>query len=166
MNTDETLLARFHLSASPAGIIEKINFHQLEEFVTHHFFAFINSRSFEEIRYDLIYDVQTPTDIFLSDLLEIGSVQLLEENGLLHHEQFIDALYIILSSMNTVVTDLLRRHQMAGVNSYRYCDADLQYLMLERAVEHAEKASADDRYFFKDITTRLGDLASATLVCE
>ena len=139
MNTKEILQENILITPAIAETLEKIDFISLEEFVTELFSVFVANRGLEAVKYDLNYDVQTPTDAFISNMINIGSVQLLQENDLLHDEQYIDALYIIISAINIVVAEFLRNHHIANVASYRYFDADPQYLLLERAVEQMEK---------------------------
>ncbi|HEV7333675.1 MAG TPA: hypothetical protein VGN63_21755 [Flavisolibacter sp.] len=139
MNTKQILLENILITPGIAETIDKINFTRLEEFVTELFSVFVNNRGPEAVKYDLNYDVQTPTDAFISNMVEVGSVQLLQENNLLHDEQFIDALYIIISAINIVVAEFLRTYTIADVVSYRYFDADPQYVILERAVEQVEQ---------------------------
>ena len=138
MNTKEILLENMLVTPGIAETMEKIDFARLEKFVTGTFTVFVANRGLDAVRYDLNYDVQTPTDAFISNMIEVGSVQLLQENGLLHDEQFIDALYIIISAINIVFAEFLRTHAIADVVSYRYFDADPQYVLLERAVEKVE----------------------------
>ncbi|MDQ3278502.1 MAG: hypothetical protein M3Q06_09255 [Bacteroidota bacterium] len=139
MNTKELLLENILVTPAIEETIAKVDFNHLEDFVTERFSVFASNRGLDTVKYDLNYDVQTPTDAFLSNLMEEGSVLLLQENGLLHDEQFIDALYIIISAMNIVVAECLRRFGIANVASYRYFDADPQYILLERAVEQVEQ---------------------------
>lgn len=139
MNTKEILLENILVTPGIAVTMDKIDFARLEEFVTETFSVFVANRGQDAVKYDLNYDVQTPTDVFISNMIEVGSVQLLQEYDLLHDEQFIDALYIIISAINIVVAEFLRMHAIADVTSYRYFDADPQYVLLERAVEKVEQ---------------------------
>lgn len=149
MNTKDTLLENIHVTQAIAEMIGRMDFSRLEEFVILNLSAFVRERKIEVVQYDLNYDVQTPTDTFITHLLEQGSVQLLREFGLLQHEKFIDALYVIISSINIVVADFLRRNGIAEVASYRYFDADPQFVLLERAVEQVEKACRSEADFLE-----------------
>ena len=148
MDTKKILLENILVTPAIEEMVATVDFNRLEEFVTELLSVFVDSRGLEVVKYDLNYDVQTPTDAFISNLIEIGSVQLLQENELLHDEQFIDALYIIISAINIVVAEFLRRHGIADVSSYRYIDADPQYVLLERAVEQVEQLHKDAGYVF------------------
>ncbi|NTS41989.1 hypothetical protein HRG84_13815 [Flavisolibacter sp. BT320] len=139
MNTKKILLENMLITPGIAQTLDKIDFVRLEEFVTELFSVFVANRGPEAVKYDLHYDVQTPTDAFISNMIEVGSVQLLQENNLQHDEQYIDALYVIISAINIVVANYLRTHTIANVKRYRYFDADPQYILLERAVEQVEK---------------------------
>ncbi|HEY1023428.1 MAG TPA: hypothetical protein VGE06_14005 [Flavisolibacter sp.] len=148
MNTKEILQENILITPAIAETLEKIDFIRLEEFVTELFSVFVANRGLEAVKYDLNYDVQTPTDAFISNMINVGSVQLLQENNLLHDEQYIDALYIIISAINIVVAEFLRMHQIADVASYRYFDADPQYVLLERAVEQVEQLHGQAGFAF------------------
>ncbi len=163
MNTKQTLLENIRVTQSIEQMINRVDFHHLEKYITHLFSDFVGNRDIETVKYDLNYDVQTPTDTFLSDLMEIGSVQLLKENGLLRHEDFIDALYVIISAINIVVADFLQEHRIADVASYRYLDADPQYVLLERAVEHVGFAVKNEQYL-SDLVNNLREAVSSSAV--
>ena len=164
MNTKDILLENILVTPAVEETIAKIDFDRLEEFVTELFSVFVNNRGLDVVRYDLNYDVQTPTDAFISNLIEVGAVQLLQENNLLHDEQFIDALYIIISAINIVVAELLRCQNIADVTSYRYFDADPQYVLLERAVEHVEQMQTHAGYLFDQVSFRLMGPANGSVV--
>lgn len=153
MNTRDTLLQTIYATPAMKQMVDKIDFRRLEDFVTAQLSGFVQNRGADAVRYDLNYDVQTPTDSFLTNLLQFGSVQLLKENGLLHHESFIDALYVLISAINIVIADFLRKNAIAQVASYRYFDADPQYVLLERAVEQIDSANGDERSFSRFATS-------------
>ena len=146
MNTKETLLESIHLTPAVAEIINHIDFNQLTEFANARLAHFISSRGLDAVRYDLAYGLHSPTDAFLTSLLETGSVQMLKENGLLYHEQFIDALYVLIASLNVVVATFLRRQQISQTGNFRYVDAGTLYLLLEQAVEQVYEAWKKDGY--------------------
>lgn len=164
MNTKKILLEHILITPGIAQTIDKIDFIRLEEFVTELFSVFVANRGIDTIKYDLNYDVQTPTDAFISNLFEVGSVQLLQENNLLHDEQYIDALYIIISAINVVVADFLRSHAIANVMRYRYFDADPQYVLLERAVEQVEKMHCQTGFAIDHSGFLLVDTLNETIV--
>lgn len=156
MTTKETLLDNIQATETIVALIDKINFKRLEDFVKAELFSFVDTRGFDAVHYDLNYDVQTPTDAFILNLLEQGSVQLLTENGLVEDDRFIDALYVIISAINIVVAQFLKKNKIAEVTSYRYFDADPQYVLLERAVEQVAQLRNDNNCQF--------DLAGCQLV--
>lgn len=164
MNTKDILLENILVTPAVEETIAKVDFERLEEFVTELFSVFVKNRGLDVVSYDLNYDVHTPTDAFISNLIEVGAVQLLQENNLLHDEQFIDALYIIISAINIVVAELLRRQNIADVASYRYFDADPQYVLLERAVEHVEQMHKHAGYLFDQVSFRLMGPANGSVV--
>lgn len=135
-----------------SDIANKIDFSRIEEFVTTRFSRFIESRSQDLVKYDLNYGVQTPTDAFLNNLMEVGSVELLAENGLLQDDGFIDALYAIISAISNAASDFLRKQGIAARAIYRCFDADPQYIFLERAVEQVDKACTHNHYRY-DLTS-------------
>ena len=151
MNTKPTLLRNF-ASSNLSDITNLIDFIRIEEFVTTQFSRFIESRSQDLVKYDLNYGVQTPTDAFLTNLMEVGSVELLTENGLLKDERFIDALYAIISAINMVASDFLHTRGITEGANYRCYDSDPQYIFLERAVEHVDKACIHNHFRY-DLTT-------------
>jgi hypothetical protein len=164
MNTKEILQENILITPGIAETLEKIDFIRLEEFVTELFSVFVANRGLEAVKYDLNYDVQTPTDAFISNMINVGSVQLLQENRLLHDEQYIDALYIIISAINIVVAEFLRRNQIANVASYRYFDADPQYVLLERAVEKVEEMHLQAGYVFDHSRFQFADPVGLSFV--
>lgn len=151
MNTKQTLLRNLQASGI-SDITARIDFSRIEEFVTTRFSRFVESRSHDLVKYDLNYGVQTPTDAFLTNLMEAGSVELLTENGLLQDDEFIDALYAIISAINVAASDFLHRQGIAGKASYRCLDADPQYIFLERAVEQVDKTCTRNYYQY-DLTS-------------
>lgn len=148
MTTKETLLDTIQATETIVALIERISIEQLEIIVKAELVSFVDNRGFDAVRYDLNYDVQTPTDAFILNLLEQGSVQLLKENGLVEDDRFIDALYVIISAINIVVADYLKENKIAEVTSYRYFDADPQYVLLERAVEQVAQLRSDNHCQF------------------
>jgi hypothetical protein len=146
MNTKETLLESINLTPAIAAILNHIDFNRLTEFANARLAHFVGSRGLDAVRYDLACGLHSPTDAFLSNLLETGSVQLLKENGLLYHEQFIDALYVLIASLNVEVATFLRRQQVSQTGSYRYVDAGTLYLLLEQAVEQVYEAWQAEGY--------------------
>jgi len=151
MNTKQALLRNLP-SQSLSNVADKIDFSRLEEFVTTKFSRFIDNRSQDLVKYDLNYGVQTPTNAFLTNLMEVGSVELLAENGLLQDEQFIDALYTIISAINVAASDFLHQQGIAEKVSYGGFDSDPQYVFLERAVEQVDKACTHNHYHY-DLTS-------------
>jgi hypothetical protein len=151
MDTKQTLLGNLP-SPGISDIMARIDFSRIEEFVTTRFSRFIESRSRDLVKYDLNYDVETPTDAFLTHLMETGSVELLAENGLLQDDGFIDALYAIISAINIAASDFLHRQGIAEKAAYRCFDADPQYIFLERAVEKVDKACTHNYYRY-DLTS-------------
>jgi hypothetical protein len=146
MNTKETLLESINLTPAIAAILNHIDFNRLTEFANARLAHFVCSRGLDDVRYDHACGRHSPTDAFLSNLLETGSVQLLKENGLLYHEQFIDALYVLIASLNVEVATFLRRQQVSQTGSYRYVDAGTLYLLLEQAVEQVYEAWQAEGY--------------------
>ena len=151
MNTKQALLRNLP-SHGITNIADKIDFSRIEEFVTTKFSRFVESRSQDLVKYDLNYGVQTPTDAFLTNLMEVGSVELLAENGLLQDEEFIDALYTIISAINVAASDFLHRQGIAEKASYRCFDSDPQYNFLERAVEQVDRTCSHNHYRY-DLTS-------------
>lgn len=145
MNTKTTLVENIHVTDTVASLLGRIDFSYIETFVASRLAAFVDERGIDLVRYDLNYDVHTPSDEFIAHLLEVDSVSLLKDSGLLNDSRYIDALYIIISSINIVIAEFLRNHQIAEVASYRYFDADPQFVLLERAVEQADKAAGRDQ---------------------
>lgn len=151
MNTKQTLLRNLP-SQTMSDITNRIDFSRIEEFVTTRFSCFLESHSRDRVKYDLNYGVQTPTDAFLTNLMEVGSVELLAENGLLQDDGFIDALYAIISAINVAASDFLHQQGLDEKAAYRCFGADPQYLFLERAVEQVDKACTHDHYRY-DLTS-------------
>lgn len=158
-------MQNMHLSVPAVEIIARINFFQLETFVWDRFSSFVKKRGTDAVRYDLNYDVQTPTDAFIVNLLETGSVQLLKENGLEQDSRFIDALYLIISAINIVIADFLQKNKIAQVANYRYADADPQYVLLERAVDQVEQRYLNNTRYLFGADYHLFDPAKGSVAC-
>lgn len=166
MNIKQTLMENIHVTQPMEQIINRVDFYHLEKYISNLFSAFVQDHGKDSVKYDLHYDVQTPTDAFLSGLMEIGSVQLLKKNGLLCHDDFIDALYVLISSINIVVADCLQAHRIADVASYRYFDADPQFVLLERAVEHVGYSIKNEQYLSGLVNNHLKEAASNSVVLQ
>lgn len=165
MNTKHTLLKNILATESIRQIITRIDFNHLEEYVINELSLFVEQRGCDRVRYDLTYDVQTPTDAFISELLEHGSVKLFRENRQLQNEGFIDALYVIISAINIVIAHFLRERNIVDVSSYRYFDADPQYIFLERAVEHLHYSGNAGQWCFDALSSGLWNPGYATAAC-
>jgi len=165
MNTKQALLENLRITPPMDEMIGKVNFQHLEKFVTDRLSFFVGNRGIDAVRYDINYDVQTPTDDFIVNLIEVGSVQILKENGLMQDEQFIDALYVIIAAMSIVVAEFLRREGIANVSCYRYIDADPQYVLLERAVEHVDATSRNNSYLINLLNTPNTAPVNGHVVC-
>lgn len=139
MNTKQALLESMHLTPMMQDLVPRINFARIESFVWNRLSSFVDSRGPDTVRYDLNYDVETPTDAFIVNLMETGSVQLLQENGLEQDNRFIDALHVIIAAINKAIAGFLQQTKIAELASYCYAGADPQFVILERAVEQVEE---------------------------
>ncbi|HET7897998.1 MAG TPA: hypothetical protein VFL47_10020, partial [Flavisolibacter sp.] len=140
MKIRDTLLANIQCTPSVAAMIGQIDFGRVNDLVGTKLSEFIRQRGVDVVRRDLMYDLHSPTYDFITHLMEVESVQLLKENGLLYHERFIDALYVLISSISIGVAGYFRQHQIASIDSCRYFNASTYYLQLEQAVENVYEA--------------------------
>lgn len=164
MTTKEILLDTVDTEGHMGIMLEKIDFSRLDELVTTLLEAFIYNRGLEVVRYDLNYDVATPTDTFIRNLMEIGPVELLKENGLLHDETFIHAIFLLVSAFNIAVATYLREQDITEVKETSYFEEGPIWILIENAIAHVTKAQKTEGYLFDLVSFNLLGPANGSVI--
>ncbi|SRR5258706_13849480 len=156
MTTKETFLS-LGAGSSHHETAEMIDFHALDEFVNMLVTIYINRRGTEIVKEELSTESLCETTIFLTRMIDVGTVQFLSENHLISiNEAGNDELALVTAlAINISMASVLYAQGAVEPGANVFFAITTVYDLVDRVVEHIKNSLQDDGYIFSLVSYNL-----------
>ncbi|MFI5128382.1 MAG: hypothetical protein ACHQFX_00260 [Chitinophagales bacterium] len=117
----------------------------------------MNRRGAEIIREELASDSLSETTTFLTRLIDVGAVQFLSENSLMHgsEEQTIELAAVVAHGINISMATELRLNGLDEHGANIFFDVNALYGLIGRVVVHINDSRHQEGYIFSLVSLNL-----------
>jgi hypothetical protein len=164
MTTKETFLSLaisdpYHLET------EKIDFAALDNFVSMLITAYVSRRGREIVQREFLSDTISDTTVFLTRMIEVGTVQFLSQSSLISDDEEVtnDIAFVVASSINVSMASELQL--LAGsLGGNMFFDIRALFSLIERVQNHINSGRQDPGYIFSLVNFNLMGLVNGDKV--
>lgn len=156
MTTKETFLS-LGIAAGYENAAERIDYDALDQFVTMFIIAYMRRRGIEVIKEELGSDSLNDTTIFLTRLVEVGTVQFLSENSLISgNEAETDELATVVAhGINIAMASELQLNGLDQLGGNIFFAIPSLYELIARSINHVNNSRTQEGYIFSLVSLNL-----------
>ena len=156
MGTKDTVLS-LGIGAGYERQADNIDFKALDKFVAMFLGAYLNRRGAEAIRQELQSDLISDTTIFLTRMIEVGTIQFLSENHLMDgiEEETNQLATVVAHGINISMASELQLNRLDQPGGSIFFAIDALYGLIERIIDHINNSRHQEGYIFSLVNHNL-----------
>ncbi len=129
-------------------IINQINFVNLDDFVNKLISGYVSKRGIEVVRREIQKDSQSDTSNFLTHIIEVGSLIIIQESNLISNNKDInEATTVAVSlSLNISIATSLKALDLFDLETIVYYAFEALETLFPRILDHINNSHYDNNY--------------------
>ena len=129
-------------------IINQINFVNLDDFVNKLISGYVSKRGLEVVRREIQKDSQSDTSNFLTHIIEVGSLIIIQESNLISNNKDInEATTVAVSlSLNISIATSLKALDLFDLETIVYYAFEALETLFPRILDHINNSHYDNNY--------------------
>lgn len=165
MTTKETFLS-LGAGSSHHETAETFDFDALDKFVSMLITTYINRRGKEVVKVDLSTEYLSQTSIFLTRMIEVGTVQFLSENHLIsaNEEENEELAMVTGLAINISMATVLQAQGVDKLGGNVFFAITTLYDLIDRVVQHIRNSQLDEGYIFSLVSINLMRMVNGVIV--
>ena len=165
MTTKETFLS-LGISDPYHEEAEKIDFTALDSFVSILLSAYANRRGREIVKQELLSDSLSDTTVFLTRMIEVGTVQFLSQNSLISEDedQTNNLAFVVAAGINISMASELQLAGLDQLGGNIFFDIMALFSLIERVQNHLSNSRREPDYIFSLVNFNLLALVNGSEV--